>query len=258
MYAHHEAQKALNLAEAAGLQINQKKIVYSVAISESEFMRFNVENEGSPATMAALLYSRAISRLFPDARDPIRIGLYVNLRKALKVPLAHQSLVGTALLEYKTELRDWPLSRQAAAYRGMVYALTREEVILAQMNGLKTLTQMLLSKDTDQERLEVASYLGRLLSSSMTASVSYVGKANYKEAEKYIRDFHLWTNAIGGQTIIEVSAVNGRFTLDIIQPFSNPLVVNAFLNELEENGITYDLQDVMEMELPNIQLPWSE
>lgn len=38
----------------------------------------------------------------------------------------------------------------------------------------------------------------------------------------------------------------------------NGQYVEAFLKELEDNGITYDLQDVMKLELPNIKLPWSE
>jgi len=56
---------------------------------------------------------------------------------------------------------------------------------------------------------------------------------------------------------VEISAVNGRFTLDFLQTFSNPIFVNAFLKELEENGIVYDLQDVNELELANIKLPWT-
>ncbi len=44
--------------------------------------------------MVSLLLSRAIAKLFPDAKDIIRITLCVNQRKALHVPLAHQSLVG--------------------------------------------------------------------------------------------------------------------------------------------------------------------
>ena len=57
--------------------------------------------------------------------------------------------------------------------------------------------------------------------------------------------------------VVEISAVNGRFTLDFLQTFSSPIFVNAFLKELSENGIVYDLQDVSEIELPNIELPWT-
>jgi tRNA G46 methylase TrmB len=104
----------------------------------------------------------------------------------------------------------------------------------------------------------VAGYINALAARVMTATVSYVGKANYQEAERYIRDFRAWTSSAADGLTIEISAVNGRFTLDFLQTFSSPVFVNAFLKELEENGIVYDLQDVNELELPNIKLPWTE
>ena len=162
------------------------------------------------------------------------------------------------MLEYKEKLRNWPIDRQATAYRGMVFAQTQEETVLAGVASQKGINQMILSKETDQERMGLASYISNMASGIMTATVSYVGKANYKEAEKYIRDFRLWTPQTGNCILIEIFAVNGRFTLDFMQPFSSPVYVNAFLKELDENGITYDLQDVNPLELPNIKLPWSE
>ena len=255
--ARSDLPKALNIIENAELQNDTLKTVYSIAIDESEFVRFSMDNDGSPGTITALLLSRAVAKLFPDANDPIRIALCVNQRKALQKPKAHQSLVGGAMLEYKEKMRDWPLERQATAYRGMVFAQTTDEAVLAGANSLRGLTQMLLSKDTDQERLGITAYIGKTTEQLMTATVSYVGKANYKEAEKYIRDFRTWTGATGNYPCIEIAAVNGRFTLDFIQPFSSPIIVNAFSKELEDNGITYDLQDVTALDVPNIQLPWS-
>ena len=253
-----ELTKALNFIENAGLQNDTTKTVYSISIKESEFVRFSMDNDGSPGTITALLLSRAVAKLFPEVNDPIRIALCVNQRKALQKPKAHQSLVGGAMLEYKEKLRDWPLERQATAYRGMVFVQTMEERVLAAANGMKMVTQMLLSKETDQERLGISAHFGKTTEQIMTASVSYVGKANYKEAEKYIRDFRTWTGATGNYPLIEIAAVNGRFTLDFIQPFSSPILVNAFSKELEDNGITYDLQDIAVLDVPNIQLPWSK
>lgn len=256
--ARADLPKALNIIENAGLQNDTVKTVYNIAIDESEFVRFSMDNDGSPGTITALLLSRAVAKLFPDAADPIRITLCVNQRKALQKPKAHQSLVGGAMLEYKEKLRDWPLERQATAYRGMVFVQTTDEAVLAGANNQRGLTQMLLSKETDQERLGIAAYIGKMAEQILTATVSYVGKANYKDAEKYIRDFRTWTGASGNYPLIEIAAVNGRFTLDFIQPFSSPLIVNAFLKELEDNGITYDLQDIAALDVPNIQLPWSK
>ena len=256
--ARSQLPRALNLIEKAGLQDDQVKTVYSVAIDEAEFMRFSMDNDGSPGTITALFLSRAVAKMFPDEKDPIRIALCVNQRKALHKPKAHQSLVGGAMLEYKEKMREWPLDRQATAYRGMVFAQTMDETVLAGANNLKGLTQMLLSKPTDQERLGISAIIAKSTDELLTATVSYVGKANYKEAEKYIRDFRTWTGATGNYPCVEIAAVNGRFTLDFIQPFSSPLIVNAFLKQLDDNGITYDLQDVEKLDVPNIRLPWSE
>ena len=250
--------KALSLIEKAGLQEDQLKTVYSVAINESEFMDFSMDNDGSPGTITALFLSRAVAKMFPDEKDPIRIALCVNQRKALNKPMAHQSLVGGAMLEYKEKMREWSFERQATAYRGMVFAQTMDEAVLAGVNNLRGITQMLLSKPTDQERLGISAHIGKTTDEMLTATVSYVGKANYKEAEKYIRDFRTWTGGTGNYPCIEIAAVNGRFTLDFIQPFSSPLIVNAFLKELDDNGIAYDLQNVERLDVPNIKLPWSE
>ena len=255
---NEQMSDALNLIAAAGLEDDHRHTVYSVAISESEFMRFNLDHDGSPGTMVALLLSRAIAKLYPEARNIIRIALCVNQRKALRAPMAHQSLVGGVMLEYKDQMRDWPLDRQATAYRGMVFAQTQEEQVLMGVASIKGINGMLLSKETDQERFGVASYINALTARVVTATVSYVGKANYREAERYIRDFRLWTSSSGDGLLIEISAVNGRFTLDFLQTFSSPAFVNAFLHELDQNGIVYDLQDVNELELPNIVLPWTK
>ena len=58
--------------------------------------------------------------------------------------------------------------------------------------------------------------------------------------------------------LLEISAVGGRFTIDFLQPYSTSIYVNAFLRELEDNGIKYDLQDVMKLDLPNVRYPWTE
>ena len=57
---------------------------------------------------------------------------------------------------------------------------------------------------------------------------------------------------------VQISAVNGKFTFDFIQKFHSPIYVNAFLKELEENGIFYEFQTGMREELPHIVLPWNQ
>lgn len=250
--------KGFNPIKAAGLENDTQQTVYSVAVSESEFMRFNIQNDGSPATMVALFLSRAFHRLFPQDPDVIRIALALNLRPALHAPLAHQNLVGGVMLEYKPAMQAWPLDRQATAYRGMVFVQSMEEIALAGLANQNALVQMILSKPSDAERAAAAQMVDQMTTGLISSTVSYVGKANYREAEKYIRDFRTWTRSTGEAILIEISAVNGRFNLDFLQPFADPLYVNAFLRELDDNGIVYDLQDVRKLEVPDVALPWKQ
>ena len=253
-----EMPPSLNPVTAAQLENDTEKTVYSIAIDEKEFMRFNIQNDGSPATMIALLFSRAVARLYPDREDVIRVTLALNQRGALGTPLAHQSLVGGVFLEYKDAIKDWTIERQATAYRGMVFVQTMKKNVLAGVASMKGINQMLMSKESDQERLAITNAISGMTDRITTATISYTGKAGFRDSEEYIRDFRGWTSGAGKTLLIEVSAVGGRFTLDFLQPFSSPLYVNAFLKELEENGIKYDLQDVMKLDLPNIRYPWAE
>ena len=159
------------------------------------------------------MLSRAFAKLFPDSKDIIRIALCVNQRKAFHAPLAHQSLVGGAFLEYKHKMGDWLLDLQATAYRGMVFAQTQEEEVLMGVASIKGINGLLLSKGSDQECQGVAGYINALAARICTATVSYVGKANYQESEQYIRDFRLWTSSAANGLTVEISAVNGGFTL---------------------------------------------
>ena len=140
----------------------------------------------------------------------------------------------------------------------MVFAQTTDEMALAGLANQNGITRMIISNQSDEERVAAAEMIDEMTKDFTSATVSYVGKLNYPEAEKYIRDFRLWTRGIGGAIVIEISAVSGKFTLDFIQPFADPMFVNAFLKEFDENGITYDLRDVMNLETPNVSLPWKE
>ena len=45
-------------------------------------------------------------------------------------------------------------------------------------------------------------------------------------------------------------------TSDFSQNFSSPVYWRAFLDQLEENGIAYEIQPAVPLQLPEICLPW--
>lgn len=253
----YELPVSLNPCKAINSPVEKYSTVYGITVAENEFMQFNKENGASPGTMVALLLSRAIAKLFPDVHETIRIILCVNQRNALHAPLAHQSLVGGAFLEYEKNLRHLSMRQQIQAYRKMVADQTTQENVLSGVASVIGLTKLLLSKNTHEERAAIAAYADEMAIRTGTACVSYVGKANFQEAEKYVREFHVWSYNTTPITV-QISAVNEKFTFDFIQKFHSPIYLNAFLKELDENGISHDFQAGIREELPNIVLPWNQ
>lgn len=228
---------------------------YAIAIPEGEFMRFNIKNDGSPATMLSLLLCRAVDRIVPDRTKPLRINLCVNQRPALGAPASRHNLVGMATLDYKDGMRHWPLERQGTIFRGQTMAQTQAERVLAGVAAQRAMAQRLLAMGSHAERTAYCASLAPAARQAATATVSYVGKANFEGSERYIRDMRLTT----GQTmpvLMEVSAVNGVFKLDLMQTFESDALVRALCRELEDGGITYDLQDVRPVKLAALELPW--
>ena len=117
---------------------------------------------------------------------------------------------------------------------------------------------MILSKESERESPGVAGYIRAMTAKVLTALVSYAGKANCREAEQYIRVFRLWTSSVAYGLTVEIYAVNGRFPFDFLQTFSSPAFENEFRKKPEDNRIVYILQNVNELELPNIKLPRTE
>lgn len=253
---HYEISKAIRPAESAALPVEEINTAYSIIIPESEFMQFNKKNGASPATMAALLLSRAIYKLFPNNQNAIRVIIAVNQRKALNALLAHQSLVGGVVLEYGEKIRSQSLPQQIKIFRDAVTNQTRQENVIAGIAVTAELTKILLSKETTAERIALADSVNNLANTIAAANISYVGKANFNDAEKFIQEFHTWSYTTFDITF-QISAVNGKFTIDFLQNFHSPLYVNAFLQELDENGIAYDFQDAVQMQMPNVKFSWN-
>ena len=250
-----ELPKALNLREKSSIE-DCDRTVYNISIDEDEFMRFNKDNRGSPTVMVALLISHIIKKMYPDDEDVIRIVAMVNNRKALEKPKAHQICVGGAFLEYNNAVSVLSLKQQVQEYRKALSEQTTKEAILSGISDLKEFNKTLLNMESDEDRHSFAASSIDITKYMTSAVVSYVGKANFGEPEKNIRDFRSLTTPLGDVLLIEIAAVNGFFSIDFIQPFSTPIFVNAFMNELSDYGVDAKLRDKTRLDLPNIRLPW--
>ena len=93
----------------------------------------------------------------------------------------------------------------------------------------------------------------------ITATVSYTGKANFGEVERYIQEFEaLPSTALPSTHVpltIEMSALHGYFFINFIQYFDEYDYFSTFLDQLRQNDIDYDVLNVVEARYPRVELP---
>ena len=232
--------------------------VFNLRIPEQEFMRFNLSNDGSPATITALLLARTIHALHPEAAEPPVIAMCVNQRKALKAPFAHQSLVGDVRLPYVERMRKMPFSEQATCFRGMVTLQADDDMVLDEIRDYQKLMEHLETLHTTEEKQAVCRKRMADLSACLTATVSYVGKADVGGAEPYIQEYEaLPSTALPSTHVpltIEMTAVNGYFFLNFIQYFQEYDYFRMFVKQIRDNNINYDVLNVTEARYPSVCL----
>lgn len=252
-------QPAFQLADAGIANVTADGIVINMRIPEKAFMEFNISNDGSPATIVSLLLARTIRALHPDAPLPPVIAMCVNQRKALRAPLAHQSLVGDVRLPFTDRIQKLPFSVQATCFRGMVVLQSDNDMILDEIGDYQSLVAQLETMDSTPERKAYCTARMEELSCCVTATVSYVGKANLGDAERYILENNVMPSTALPSTYtpltVELSALGGYFFLNFVQMFHEKDYFSMFVRQFRKNNIAYDVLNVTEARFPHIALP---
>ena len=250
------------LKDGGRISLDEKCIVYNIRIPEKEFMQFNISNDGSPGTIIALFLSRAIEKVNPKHEDPVVIAMCVNQRKALKAPLAHQSLVGDVRLVYGEKMKALPFMDQATSFRGMVALQSDPDIVREEIRQYQQIMEEMAALPDDEAKHRYCVERMDRMTSYFTATVSYVGKTDMGDAEYYIQEFHvLPSTALPSSATpltLELSAMNGSFYVNFMQYFENDCYLNAFIQELRDNNINYDVLYQEETKYPGMADHWKE
>ena len=205
--------------------------------------------KATPNTLMALLLAKAIKKENVNSDKIIRMNICFDLRKLLNTPLAHQCLVGAILFDYDEKLINLSLEEQIKVVREKVKESLEEPQSLNSISSAYNLLLMLSNLKDEDKIKQISGIINNKTKETVSASISYVGKANFGDIEQYITDFKTITIS-HTPIMIEISAVNGRFYLDFIQNFEDERYIKAFKEELESLKIKYEVKDVCKIELP--------
>ena len=233
--------EAFSLESNGGLKPSIPTIT-DIKMPEAAFVRFSSANDASPGTMICILMSRAIDTLYPERTKPLMNSYVINARPMLNAPHTHHNCVNTVLFNYTDRIKAMPFDRQCTVHRGTTFVQSDADLIRKKIQISANRMKMILGRMPTIEMKKQT--CAKMLSGGkryFTYMVSYVGKWKFKQLEPYILEF--WTHVpIANDLLTEIASINGSICLSIHQSFEGDSVVNAFLKELENNNIPYEVK----------------
>lgn len=244
--------KALDISEAPIAPVADWHEAVHIVADEAQMMAAVRSCHGTPAVWLSLLLNKAVARLHPADGDGVpTVVVAVNLRKALGTPLSHLPLVSGLSLPYTKELQALDIEGQMAAMRQMVAQQTTPDRLQAYFWQTADRMDLLEQMPTIEARRQAMSQVAVVSRQYGSTTLSYVGRANMGGAERYVRE--LRTESCTPYLIaLQVAAVSGKFCLTFMQQFSTDAYLNAFLGELREQGITWEITGRHPMEIASI------
>ena len=229
--------RPINLNKDAVVPVNDTAETVCIEIDERQLMEYVSGEDTSPATLVSLLVARAVARLHDAGTEAVPVtALAINQRPALGVPLASPSLASSLRLSLNGDMQDMPLDMQQTIFRGMVVLQSNADnvatVFWQQRDRMDRLDQIPTVKGRHQAMLGAYEQA----QSACTFVMSYVGKAHFGAAERYVTHFctEVWTPYA---LTIEMSAVGGKFCISWMQHFSTDVYLDALFDEMRQLGL---------------------
>ena len=227
------------------------QVYYPITIDKSALMRFARENDGSPNSILSAAMFRMCSRVFPKAKQ-ISCGIVCNYRKDVGCPDTYRDLVRVLHARYLPSMKDWPIEKLSTVTRGSMYLQMQPEI------SRETYRQVVAYRDTIDKIPGKALKTAYALKNSPlrngvkdTFNVSYVGNVDWGGLSEYVEEVFSLTE---GHLMLEVNSAGDKICIAFQVLNRDEDFIREFLKVLDEEGISYEIGEMMESRLPQISI----
>lgn len=220
---------------------------YEININRGKFMAAAKGNNATPAILIALLASKSIKKLHPDADKPIVCSMASDMRKELGLENTHKNCVSSLYLPYTEAVGQMPLQEQATLYRDIIREQKQPDVVKMAANSQIGLSDKLDQLGTLAQKKEMMSFFNDLCINTFV--ISYLGQMQLGECNKYVDSIHLYSAGTKG-LILNMTSAGDYITVDLLQSFESEQFVYEFIKSLEEVGLEYSISDRINFNTP--------
>lgn len=217
---------------------------YEFTLNNDSLMAYSKKIGASPAIVVALIVSKAIHTVHPDADKPVLCSMASNLREGLHAENTFKNCVNSINLPYHPNAS---FEEQAAEYKQIIKAHKEENYVKRCANGMVYLFQRLDALDTLEAKKAAMAMFDNIRINSY--SLSYTGRLDLTECERFIDSMHLYSGGNNG-LFVNMMSVGNTTTIDILQSFTDESYVNTIKELLQEAEIAYTVSDCITFTTP--------
>lgn len=217
--------------------------LHFVRINEKQLMQLCRTSDGTPNTVISLLLMRAIAKLHPKREKPIVGQVVCDFRKFVGAEKTHRNMVTTIPLKFTEEMESMPIQTQNTILRGQIIYYTQPDVMMNIVSAVKGACEYVNSLPTLQDKFAALEPGGQQMADGTTFCVSYAGTKSFGSCDKHIEALFPVGDIMGAglDILIEVTTADGWFYVSFIQGWREDVYFNAFLKEIVENNLDFDL-----------------
>lgn len=212
--------------------------VFFLKLPEEKVIRYCKENDGSPNVLMSALLARAIRRVDPDSVRTITAGVAMDHKALLGNRDNYRMFANLALIDFQKGRSGDDILKTCTLARGQLMLQAQPENSLfflkTKKKGFEQMRQLPLQAKVDL--MNKAMGMKRA-----TIAVSYANSRSFGPLDPYIREVYCLGEPAVTDILCEVACVNHSFFLGLTQSFETDDVLNAFLRELSDAGITYEI-----------------
>ncbi len=230
-------------------------VFYPIEIGSTDLIKYAKENDGSPNSILCAMMFKALSRVYRDNPEAAQISgkIICNYRNDVGCPYTYRDLVRMLHVKYTPDMADWSIEKLSTTARGSMYLQMQPELSVQEYKKLIELRDGIDERKTFRDKVEYAlshSLLQRGVSDTFT--VSYVGNLSWGGLAEYIESVYSITD---GHLMLEINSLPDKFFISFEQFTADKKYLYAFLQVLDEEGISYTVGEAEPTRLPGIQLP---
>ena len=226
---------------------------YCISMKQRELMKYVHSNDASPAAIVAVFMFKALAPLLPGEENVFSAGVACNFRDAVGCPNAYHSISRALHISYKRRYLDMPVDKLGTITRGMIMLQSQPENSVIEMKKTLEYYEKVDRLKTVEEKRKFCLSEGIFTKGCKdTYNVSYVGQTDFGVMNRFVRSMN---TVLFGNLLVEINAIGNMFYITLNQVTRTDRYINAFLNTLNEAGLSYSVSNYRVKNIASLELP---